>query len=847
MADKKYKINFTMSDGTTKSVEFISPQGEKGDTPQRGTDYWTDTDKDEILGSILGYSENAVMDMIGTKEEALAAIEAKGDEVLDQIPEDYADISYMAEEAMKKSEATEKKIPATVAYDEELSSLVIRDAEGNDLYDPVKILQGSGTGGGVGATSTITLTNQNGTTSMTVTPGKAVNLSFNFTSIESDVPTGNGTCQITVNGAIKSTFSVEQGPTTVDVSSYLSAGSNTVRVKCSDVYGNYKTLVYAITLINIYITSTFDATVPYNGDITFKYIPYGSIDKTIHILVDGTEKASVAVSTSGKQITQIIPALSHGVHRLDVYVTAELADEQLESTHLVYDIMSIDETNTSPMIASVYTITKLSQGEQVSIPHIVYDPAKLACDITRDIYTMSNGSEVIYSTQSLTVDRSEQYWNTRKYPTGTVYFRIKYGQISKIHVIEVSESGIDVEAETNDLELALLSDGRSNNEENPSHWAYGDYTTTFTDFNWETNGWVYDNEGETCLRVNGDARAEINFQPFSTDLRTYGKTLELEFAIRDVNARDDVVISCMSGGIGFEVKADTAYIVSEQSRVFCNYKDETKVKVTFTIEAKSEYRQLSVYLNGVMSDVIQYPESDNFQQLNPVNISIGSSTCGVDLYTVRSYTTALAAPSNVNNFIADIDDIVEKTEADERNDIYDDYGNISFEKCREKNSIMVIVGDLPKSKGDKKTVKVVYYDLDDPSINYTDETVGIDVQGTSSQFFVRKNWKLKFSEEHYIDKEHLPAKVICIKVDYAECTGTHNTQNANFVETLYSEKIPPQESDPKCRTTIYGKPILLFHQQDESSDPVFYGKMSAVVKLSLIYGETPGMDNAFEG
>ena len=70
----------------------------------------------------------------------------------------------------------------------------------------------------------------------------------------------------------------------------------------------------------------------------------------------------------------------------------------------------------------------------------------------------------------------------------------------------------------------------------------------------------------------------------------------------------------------------------------------------------------------------------------------------------------------------------------------------------------------------------------------------------------------------------MPGKVICIKVDYAEATGTHNTQNAVFVEKLYSEKIPPQETNPKVRTTIYGKPILLFHQAAEGMEPVFYGK-----------------------
>lgn len=621
----------------------------------------------------------------------------------------------------------------TVEYDTEAHYLHFYDVDGNDVYEPVYI-QGGGGGGGSSSTSVVKLTNQNGTATFAIASGASLNLMFNFTSTEDDIATGNGTCQISINGTVKSTFGIEQGLTTVDISELLSSGSNTVRVKCTDVYGTSKTLVYTVSVVDMYVTSTFDASVPYNGDITYKYTPYGSVEKTIHILVDGTEKNTTVISTSGKQNTYIIPALSHGVHRLEVYATATMGESDLESDHLIYDILCVESSNTSPMIASVYGTTTVKQGEQVSIPYIVYDPATLSCDVSLDIYTMSSGTEVEYSSQELTVDRSQQYWNTRNYPVGTVYFRIKYGQISKVHSIEVTASDIQVEVETNDLELALISDGRSNNEANPESWVYGDYSTTFSGFNWKTNGWVNDENGDTCLRVAGDASAVIQFKPFDNDIRTYGKTIELEFAIRDVNSRDVTVISCMSGGIGFEVKADTAYIKSEQSRVFCNYKDEEKVRLAFVVEARSEYRLLSVYLNGILSDTIQYPDTDNFQQTEPVNITIGSSKCGVDLYVVRSYATALTSENAVENRIADIKDIVKKTEVYEDNDIYDEYGQLSFEKCKERNSVMVIVGDLPQSKGDKKTVTVHYYDIDDPSINFTDENVTIDIQGTSSQW-----------------------------------------------------------------------------------------------------------------
>lgn len=765
------------------------------------------------------------------------AYESAGEAVRQQIAEVTDKIAAIL--------ADDTKDFATIEFDEEARMLHFYDESGADVYEPVFIAGGGGGGTGGGTVSTVVkLINENGSSTLAVAAGKAAEVKFTFTSTEDDVPTGNGSCQITVNGVVKATLDISQGLKSIDVSKFLSVGSNTVRVKCTDMYGNYRALVYTISVVDLYITSIFDSTVQYNNDITFKYTPYGAIEKTIHILIDGSEFKTSTISASGKQTTIIIPAMSHGVHKLELYATAKLDEVPMESEHLVYDIMCVEADDTTPMIASAYSGKPVTQGEQLSIPYIVYDPTKLSCDISLDIYTVDSGKEVVYSSQNLTVDRQQYNWNTRRYPVGTVYFRIKYGSITKVHTITVKESDIQIEAETNDLELYLTSNGRSNNEALPSNWAYKTVTTDFSNVNWASTGWVTDENGDTCLRLNGDAKAEIKFKPFSEDLRIHGKTLELEFAIRDVNNRDAVAISCVSGGIGFEVKPDTAYIKSEQSRVFCNYKEEEKVRLSFVIESRDESRLLSIYLNGILSDIVQYPDNDNFQQKSPINITIGSEYCGVDLYTIRSYTTALTAPSIVNNFMADMVDVAKKTVSYEGNDIYDEYGKISFTKAKEKNSVMVITGTLPGSKGDKKKVKVSYYDADNPGIDYVDNNVEIDVQGTSSQYYIRKNWKLKCSSDHYIDTTQLPASVFCIKVDYAEATGTHNTQNANLIQTFYEEPIPPQAVEPKTRTTIYGKPILLFHQATETSNPVFYGKANYNYDKGAgpVFGFTPDYD-----
>ena len=48
--------------------------------------------------------------------------------------------------------------------------------------------------------------------------------------------------------------------------------------------------------------------------------------------------------------------------------------------------------------------------------------------------------------------------------------------------------------------------------------------------------------------------------------------------------------------------------------------------------------------------------------------------------------------------------------------------------------------------------------------------------------------------------------------------------------TLYGDvKTPPQEKDYRVRTTIYGRPCVMFHRTDASSNPEFYGKFNGNV------------------
>lgn len=761
---------------------------------------------DDAAHKAVARMQNAMpADLQENAQGRLVMIDGNGNQI-----GEGAEISAKVDDLIIEQEGDENKL--YLAY------------QGETIGDGVVLPSGGGGGGG-GTTSTVRVTNNNGTNTISVASGNDVVLKFTFTSLEDDQPTGNGTCKILINGAVRSTFSVENGTANeVNIKNLLSAGMSTVKVTCMDIYGNSRSLTYTVTVVDVSIKSDFDDTIVYDGDFEYRYIPYGiGIQKIIHVILDDNTYDTITTTLSGREMSVIFGALSHGIHTLEVYATATLDGNTLESNHLKYEIMCSESGSATPMIAVGNVVSTATQGEMVSIEYSVFDPSKLACDITLNIY---DEYDTLYKSQELTVDRTRQTWNTRNYPVGNTKFEIAYttGGITytRTKIIEVGESQIDVDPVTTGLQLHLASAGRSNNEANPAVWTDGDTTTTFSGVNWNSSGWVEDANGDVALRLSGDATANINFKIFGADFKSGGKTIELEFAVRDVNNRDAQVLSCLANNIGLYITADKAVLKSAMSTVECNFKDEEKVRVGFVVESSGQDRLLLVYLNGILSSATQYAAADVFSQTSPASIQVGSPYCSFDLYSVRVYNRALSSAEMVNNYIADTTDVVKKTELYEENNIYTN-GLISYEIIKTKLPVVTIIGTLPTFKGDKKTTTFVYENPYTPTLNFTDVCT-LDVQGTSSQYYVRKNYKAKFGAQHLHAQGQLPAKVFCLKADYAEGTGTHNTQNANLIETLYSDKIPPQEENHLIRTTVYGFPCVVFHQATEQDTPVFIGR-----------------------
>ncbi len=781
-------------------------------------------DAKEAAGQALSIAQGAKLES-GAAIAAAQNAQADVGNALGEVADAQGAVDAVVEENREIRLSLAGKVDGAYAED----GYLYLTSDGEVVAGPLGPFAGGGGGGGTGGNNAVlSVSNASGWLSRTIAYGAACTVSLTWSSIEDGIPTGNGSMRITVNGALGATLDIAQGEVTVDLAGYLGLGANAVKVNVSDAYGNSRTVNFNITTVSISLSSTFDAGTPFTGPVTFTYVPVGSVSKTVHFILDGEEMGTSVTNASGRQQTYVVPAQAHGAHTLEVYFTAMIGGEEVTSERLYYELICTEPGNMTPIITSSFAQTEASQYDSLTIRYRVYDPSSLTAAVT-----LSADGEVV---AALTVDRTEQAWTYRADAAGPLVLTIASGTAVKAISLTVTGNSIDVGAETDALALHLSSYGRSNSEAAPGTWAYGDIQAQFTGFDFVSDGWQMDGDRVTVLRVSGDARLYIPAEVFAQDPRGTGKTIEVEFATRAVMDYDAVILSCMSGGRGIQLTAQQALLRSEQTVISTQYKEDEHVRIAFVIEERSSgHRLLYTYINGIMSGAVQYPDDDDFSQPEPVGISVGSSDCAIDLYCIRVYDNDLTRHQVLDNWIADTQDGQEMLRRYARNNVSDAYGQVVMGQLPPDLPYLVLqAAELPQYKGDKKTVSGYYVDPQDGSRSFSFEGAQIDVQGTSSQYYARKNYKIKFkggfvmegasepSGTYAMRPDSIPTDTFTFKADVASSEGANNVELVRLYNDACPYRTPPQVADGRVRQGIDGFPIVVFW--DDGTGTSFVGK-----------------------
>ena len=744
-----------------------------------------------------------------------------------------------------------------ISFDSETGYLHIL-LEGEDVVDPCYI--GGGGGGGSASTSyTITLRNLLESRNLTEAEGQPVNVSFSYSSVDGEgVDDGPGVGTIYVGGVKAATVSVVQGNNTFDVSNYLSAGDNSVKIKVENSEGITKSITYTATVVALSMKTTLDELMTCSGDVVFYYTPTGTGTKIIHFLMDGESIGTAEVTSSARSQRYTIPAQDHGGHVFESYAEMAVGDLTLKSNVIRLGMVWVDPESTECAVATTFKQTSATQGENLALPYMAYDPTTEAATVTLEV---RNADGSVYSSATAIVDRTPQIWNVQDYPAGDIVLAIKLGSAAAVAPVSVAASEVVIENISDGLVFDFNPVGRTNLEEDPAHWESkdGSVAATFSGIGFAgSDGWLSTADGTPMLRLLPGSEMSLPFSLFNVDRRDNGVTVEVEMATHNVRDYDSIVMSCLSNGIGFKIASQYAQFNSEQTQISMQFKEDQRVRVSFVVEPKSLNRLIYVFVNGIMCGAIQYATDDNFQQSPAAGISIGANSSGIDIFRIMMYDGGLSRSEVLANYIADRPTYNLRLEAYKRNNLLDVSEELVISKLPATLPYMIIHADrLPQYKGDKLTCSVTFVNNSDSSRSFTATGVQIDVQGTSSAGYKKKNFKLKFkngveytvsmvaSETYQMRTNSVPTTTFCMKADVASSEGANNVELVNLYEDTCPYTIPPKEDDSRIRVGIDGFPIVIFWNNTTTGETKFWGKYNFNNDKSTaeVFGLTDGCES----
>lgn len=781
---------------------------------------------------------------------------------------------------------------AGVFYLDDVSKryLIFADEASKEAYlaDPKKtelllgvISAGSGDDGGYSAI--INLESQMYNTISLGTVGNYIDFTFQVYN-KSGMPTGEPViCTYTFRKASMKQTVVEQYAAGrsihFNIDKYLSEGTNQITVSIQGLT-SMATVAVGVTyqVVELALTCDYDIAQVFNlsggaKTLAAEFTVSGYGTKTLEWYIDGEKQpfdsiTDEVVNESATRTKYIqLANLQEGVHSLQVRACTTVDGEVFYSDTEYREFMVYNGVAETPLTAismtvpSVYGIitTKrlysMQQYVSYALNFATYNPKGSTAEVVVKLGGVQQGSLI---SENGTANQITLF------PTksGDTSIEFVIGETSYTLGAEIAQSAISVAEITNALQLDFRAQGKSNNATDKDSWAYGNYEGVFTGFNWNnTSGWVND-----ALHINAGASFDINLAPLGVNPASLGKTIEIEFASTNVNDDDAVLLDLRNAdGAGLLITATNVKLVSQAGvTIETSYKDNEFIRVAFVINKTSGVTNKCmsfIYVNGIVSRGVAWASTDRYTSDALLHFT-GTAGAEMLLKSLRIYDMALTNDQVLNNFTLYRDTVAEMIEVYDRNNVYAENSNaFDYEKMMSRLPVMIVTGDIPtlESTSDKDTqitVDIEYYNLQDQSRSFKMKNAAMRPQGTSSMGYPKKNFRIYTQKRddtvlydangevvadklYSFTKEAQPVNCWCLKADYAESSGTHNTGiarllNKVLVDTKIDDEYPLRTNAQKAafaaayqydvRTTIDGFPILMFYRITENDPLVFIGK-----------------------
>lgn len=673
------------------------------------------------------------------------------------------------------------------------------------------------------------------------------------------------------------------------VDEYLSAGTNSISVTITGrntLASSMAAVTY--TVVNLELSSNFAFSTPVENG-AYLHVPYtlkganvkymewyldgvklSDIDTVVGLNVNGTKNIDTTGMTVGKHNIQCRAFITEGGTNyysdtlyFDFLVCPASGEWESDVTHVLLGIV-IDAPLTSGSLS-----VNVGQYETFEYSVAVYDSRNRALSLV----ITDNGNAVKSIAISDASIISESYTPTT---TGshTILLTCDGQTASFTAVTQASDIGIN--EETSDVLLKLSAKGRTNNETNPAVWTFQQaaaqggnlISTTFTGFSWNAkSGW-----NDDALVIPAGASIQIGLNPLAGNPITKGRTIEIDFETSKVDDETASIVSLLSGSAGLSVTASTAKLqTAGGTKVETKFRDGDRIRLAFIINRTDDtdnLRMLYIVNNGILERASQFAANDTIG-ISGSTLTIGSTGCTVKLYSVSVYDKPIQVDQAFQNYAINNPGIISIASF---NDIFDGNGAISVDKVNAHIPVMIITGDISsimsisdkshKNDWNANPVDIEFRNMQNPEMNFFIDDADIRLQGTSSISYPRKNFRIysksksgkyqtklytptRNSEDmvtggKYSFKENAaPVSCWCLKADFAESSGSHNTgvarlwnsvmksvvSNGDYILRTNAQKWAAQNDyDYDVRTTIDGFPIVLFQRDSENSPLVCLGQ-----------------------
>jgi hypothetical protein len=706
-------------------------------------------------------------------------------------------------------------------------------------------------------------------------------------------------------------------------------------------------------------SQNFSATARYTPDnVKLQCNAIGSMNKILDFYFDGTLVESKKLTSSSENFQSYTVSSSyatHGYHsvRIELYqaiVVSNTWSRGLMVDPIEFEIGVFATGNTDPVIWLGTYNEEYYNYDTIQIPFLVYDPSSTA---SAHIVLRKNGKEIASSPRDIDTTTMSS-WNIFEIADADLdmvnRYSISCGDITRditFTVVQDPNRTMEV-VKQESLKLNFDAKGRSNSESavNRETWTTddGSIKATFKDFNWYNNGWVLDDDNNTCLRISNGAEFSIPIGTLtygSTDISKQSNSIEIQFRVRNVQDYSSLIhnvtryngddkfytafkaqsyytnydsflhyylplynatvsedqqvdyddlefsrvqkeislnrVACSyysgdeSGAVGICLGPQDAFFSNGTNTVNVSYVEDQLINISMVYSHGSD-QMMYIYINGVLTGVIK--STIGLFTINSNKIVFNSNYCDIDLYKIRVYNTDLNVNDIVTNYSVDLKNVTiydqnklaeENTAIHEYQFKYDNMikyndehpsaplmpyiifdtsatGNndkLSYSKKTKINIGVEFIntgldrayanGELEKyaiedglctansSAEEKEAAVKKYYQHHCPS--FIGDNISMAVQGTSSEFYPRRNYKLKtkntdkdgvdrihiflhkgpFAADYAEDSENTRQKFFymdnytngttkfTMKIDYMESSGTYNMGFTSLIHNGYSK------------------------------------------------------------